>query len=247
MSWHHVDDRGVGVRIRGRIPGGGVPDPDLNRGRTTDRIDDGTRLRRRRRRRRPAPGHPDGHAPSLLDAGPGRDHALPRHPHRRSIRRERRGLRRGCLPRTTGKGSGRGRGRGREQARVGARRAFRVVRCRGAFPATVVIAISRSSGLARARAIASASSWPGSQSRTIGVLATAEGERSRPASSGPPTRRRRSADSLAVPRPRSLGCAQRCAGRAHRIPAGAIPGQLTVVDGSVLDLEEETCASAPLD
>jgi hypothetical protein len=45
----------------------------------------------------------------------------------------------------------------------------------------------------------------------------------------------------------SLGCAQRSAGRAGRILAEAIRGQQTVVDDSVLDLEEDTCAFAALD
>ena len=52
--------------------------------------------------------------------------------------------------------------------RVRTRSALRVVRSSGALPATVVIASSSSSGRASARAIARASSWPGSQSRMIG-------------------------------------------------------------------------------
>jgi hypothetical protein len=40
---------------------------------------------------------------------------------------------------------------------------------------------------------------------------------------------------------------QRPTGRVDRIPAEAILGQQTVTDESVLDLKEDTCASAALD
>ena len=52
------------------------------------------------------------------------------------------------------------------------RRAFTSVRCSGALPATHVIPITSSSGDARARSIAIASSWPGSVSIIIFFCST---------------------------------------------------------------------------
>ena len=60
-------------------------------------------------------------------------------------------------------------------------------------------------------------------------------------------RRERSTSPLAARRPRSLRCAPAVGPEGRPYPADAIPGQLTAADVSVLDLEEDTCASAALD
>src|SRR4051794_22840763 len=62
-------------------------------------------------------------------------------------------------------------------ASVHTRRAFSVTLSSVPFPATVVIARRSSAGLAAASSIATASSWPGSQSRMHGTATTSVLER----------------------------------------------------------------------